>query len=143
MKGLRTLFWRWWYRHHPGQSKYTKEEALAIAKEHELDAEVLIAIKNGRTPDKALQEWDIYPYDKLKRLLGLAVTSLLLMTACEREVISEGWPEMDGFYSESFGLQMATTDSVRNFSMKVDDFTTKFPESKEHSLFPKIQAKRM
>ncbi len=76
----------------------------------------------------------------MKRLLGLAFTSLLLMTACEKEVISEGWPEMKGFYIESCSLQMATIDSVKNFSMKVDDFTAKFPESKEHSLFPKIQA---
>ena len=30
----------------------------------------------------------------MKKLLGLAVTSLLLMTACEKEVISEGYPEM-------------------------------------------------
>ena len=30
--------------------------------EHELDAEVLLAIKHGCTPDEALQEWDLYPY---------------------------------------------------------------------------------
>lgn len=61
MIGMRTLFWRWWYRCHPKQSKYTKEEALTIAKEHELDAEVLLAIKHGCSPDEALREWDIYP----------------------------------------------------------------------------------
>ena len=38
---LTTVFWQWWYRHHPKPSKYTKETALSIAKEHELDAEVL------------------------------------------------------------------------------------------------------
>lgn len=65
MKRLITLFWRWWYRHHPKPSKYTKDEALAIAREHELDAEVMMAIKHGCTPDEALQEWDIYPYDNV------------------------------------------------------------------------------
>ena len=38
---------------------------------------------------------------------------LLLMTACEKEVISEGYPEMEGFYVESCGLQVATIDSVK------------------------------
>ena len=65
MKRLITLFWRWWYRHHPEPSKFTKEEALAIAREHELDAEVMMAIKHGCTPDEALQEWDIYPYESV------------------------------------------------------------------------------
>lgn len=64
MSGLRTIFWRWWYRLRPSPSRYTKEEALAIAKEHELDAEVMMAMKHGCTPDEALQEWDIYPYDE-------------------------------------------------------------------------------
>jgi len=62
---LQTLFWRWWYKRHPEPSKYTKDEALAIAREHELDAEVMMAIKHGCTPDEALQEWDIYPYDNV------------------------------------------------------------------------------
>ena len=59
-----TMFWRWWYKHHQQLSRHTKEEALAIAKEHELDAEVLLAMKQGCNPDEALQEWDIFPYDK-------------------------------------------------------------------------------
>jgi len=76
----------------------------------------------------------------MKKLLGLAVTSLLLMTACEKEVISEDYPEIEGFYIESCGLQVATIDSVKNFKVKVEDFTVEFPESKEHSLYPKILA---
>lgn len=67
---LKTYFWRFWYRWHPSPSKYTKEEAMAIAKEHELDAEVLLAIKHGSTPDEALQEWDIYPYNNRKITKG-------------------------------------------------------------------------
>lgn len=60
---LQTLFWRWWYHHHSSPSRYTRVEALAIAKEHGLEWEVLKALDHGCTPDEALQEWDIYPYD--------------------------------------------------------------------------------
>ncbi len=55
-----TYFWRWWYRHNPEPSKFTRAEALAIAKEHHLEYEVLTAMEKGCNPDEALQEWDIY-----------------------------------------------------------------------------------
>ncbi len=64
MNKLITSFWRWWYRRHPSPSKYTKEEALAIAREYELDAEVMMAMKQGCTPD----EWDIYPQKPISLL---------------------------------------------------------------------------
>jgi hypothetical protein len=62
MKRIVTAFWRWWYRHHPSPSKYTRAEALTRAKEYNLEWEVLQAMEHGCTPDEALQEWDIYPY---------------------------------------------------------------------------------
>ena len=72
-----------------------------------------------------------------KLVLLLAVC--LCMVGCEKEVIGEGFPEMEGFYVESCGLPAVSLDSVKSFSVKVDDFTIEFPESKEHSLYPKIQ----
>lgn len=63
MRRLITLFWRWWYRHHQEPSRFTRDEALAIAKDFGLESEVTEAIKHGCNPDEALQEWDIYPYD--------------------------------------------------------------------------------
>lgn len=42
---------------------YTKEEALKRAKKFGLDWEVTEAMKNGLSPDEALQDWDIYPYE--------------------------------------------------------------------------------
>ena len=63
MKRLITLFWRWWYKRHPKPSKFTRDEALAIAKDFGLEWEVTEAMKQGCNPDEALQEWDIYPYD--------------------------------------------------------------------------------
>lgn len=52
-------FWRWWYRHHPTPSHFTKEEALKIAAKYNLVAEVTEAMKFGFNPDEALEEWDI------------------------------------------------------------------------------------
>ena len=59
---LQTIFWRWWYRHHQETSKFTRDEALAMAKEHGSESEVATAMEYGCNPDEALQEWDIYPY---------------------------------------------------------------------------------
>ena len=58
-----TIFWRWWYKMFPAPSRYTRAEALAIAKKHNLEYEVIKAMDHGCNPDEALQEWDIYPYD--------------------------------------------------------------------------------
>jgi hypothetical protein len=46
MRGLRTLFWRWWYRLRPAPSKYTRAEALAIAKKYNLEYEVIMAMEH-------------------------------------------------------------------------------------------------
>ena len=75
----------------------------------------------------------------MKRLLFLFVYCLTVI-ACEKDVNREGYPEMEGFYVESCGLPAVTIDSVKLFSTKVNDYTTEYPESKEHSLYPKIQA---
>ena len=48
----------------PAPSRCTRAEALAIARKHKLEYEVIKAMDHGCTPDEALQEWDIYPYDK-------------------------------------------------------------------------------
>ena len=61
MVGIKTLFWRWWYRHHQSPSKYSKDEALAFARAKGLEEEVLMCFKYGFNPDEALKEWDIYP----------------------------------------------------------------------------------
>ena len=64
MKRIITYFWRWWYRHHPEPSRFTKEEALEIASFYHLAGQVATAMEHGCTPDEALQEWDIYPYQE-------------------------------------------------------------------------------
>lgn len=39
----------------------TKEEAIELAKEFGLEAEVKTELVNGATPEEALAEWDIIP----------------------------------------------------------------------------------
>jgi hypothetical protein len=73
------------------------------------------------------------------RKLALLIVAMLMMTGCEKEVIGEGYPEMEAFYTESCGLPNVTVDSVRLFSSKVGNYTDTYPESKEHSLYPRIQ----
>lgn len=75
----------------------------------------------------------------MKKLLLLFIVCLVVI-GCEKDVIGEGYPEMEGFYTESCGLPEVTIDSVKLFSVKVDNYTNVYPESKEHSLYPKIQA---
>lgn len=74
----------------------------------------------------------------MKKLV-LLFAACLVVIGCEKEVIGEGYPEMEGFYVESCGLPTVTIDSVKSFTNKVNDYTTEYPESKEHSLYPKIQ----
>lgn len=60
IRRITTLFWQLWYRH-CSSSRFTKDEALKIARAYKLEAEVIEAMKYGCNPDEALQEWDIYP----------------------------------------------------------------------------------
>lgn len=60
MNILKQIFQVWHQK--PYSSRFTKEEAKAIADEHSLKAEVTKTMKNGCTPDEALLLWDIYPY---------------------------------------------------------------------------------
>ncbi len=50
----------------------------------------------------------------MKKLL-LLFTACLMVTGCEKDVIGEGYPEMEGFYTESCGLPEVTIDSVSCF----------------------------
>ena len=63
----------------------------------------------------------------------------LMVIGCEKEMIGDGYPEMEGFYVESCGLPVVTIDSVKTFSAKVGNYVTKYPDSKSHTLYPKIQ----
>ena len=74
----------------------------------------------------------------MKKLV-LIFTVCFFMVGCEKQVISEGYPEMKAFYTESCALPALTIDSVRSFSAKVNNYVANYPKSKSHSLYPKIQ----
>ena len=102
-----TRFWRWWYRHHPEPSKFTKDEALEIAKKCHLEWEVTEAMKQGCNPDEALKEWDIYPYD------DAAVYRHLELTDPEgMEMLSD---EDQTAFEKKYGLG---TDAVKKINLK-------------------------
>ena len=48
---------------HVAASRFTREQAIEMAKPYHLEQEVTDAIDTyGLSPDEALQEWDLYPY---------------------------------------------------------------------------------
>ena len=49
---------------HVAASRFTREQAIEIAKPYHLEQEVTDYIDiYGQSPDDALQYWDIYPFD--------------------------------------------------------------------------------
>ncbi len=79
----------------------------------------------------------------MKKVLSIAlplITAAFLLTSCEKEGTADQWPQMTTYYTESCGLPSVPLDSVTRFSGKVDAFTTTYPESKAHPLYPAIQA---
>ena len=44
---------------------YTKEEALARAEKFGLRQEIATAMGFGLSPNEALEDWDIYPFDNV------------------------------------------------------------------------------
>lgn len=77
----------------------------------------------------------------MKKQILLLVVSLS-MIGCENENVREDFPEMEGFYIESCGLPSVSIDNVKSFSTKVNDYITEYPESEEHSPYPKRQTLR-
>ena len=51
----------------------------------------------------------------MKKLV-LLFAACLMVIGCEKDVIGEGYPEMEGFYMESCGLPSVTIDSVKSFT---------------------------
>lgn len=77
---------------------------------------------------------------KEKNIILVAGALLAVMTACEKTPsIEERYPQMESFYTESCGLQSVSTDSVKTFTVKVDNYTVRNPEAKQHVRYPQIQ----
>ena len=74
----------------------------------------------------------------MKRLLLVFLFSMAML-ACEKEVISEGYPEVEAFYDESVKLSGADIDSISRFSEKISFFLHQNPDCNEHTLLPVIR----
>ena len=68
----------------------------------------------------------------------LIIVSFLCF-ACSTETSISNYPEMQAYYVESCHLGVATTDSIRHFSQKVDVFVTSHADAVEDPLYPKIK----
>lgn len=71
---------------------------------------------------------------------ALLLTAITSWSSCEKESAADQWPQMATFYGESCGLKSVPLDSVTRFEVKIDAFTSTWPESKTHPLYPEIQA---
>lgn len=55
------------HQEHVAASRYTREQAIEMAKPYHLEKEVTDAFDTyGQSPDDALQDWDLYPYNSEK-----------------------------------------------------------------------------
>ena len=55
------------HQEHVAASRYTREQAIEMAKPYHLEKEVTDTFDTyGQSPDNALQDWDLYPYNSEK-----------------------------------------------------------------------------
>ena len=74
----------------------------------------------------------------MKKLVLLALACPCIVS-CEKVVLEE-YPELETFYAESLGLSAVSTDSVKLFAVKVEDYGSEYPDCKGNALYGKIQA---
>ena len=65
------------------------------------------------------------------------ILSIFLAVACEKELTH--YPEIVAYHAESKTLDVATSDSVGKFNVKVKAFVTSHPDATQDPLYPEIQ----
>ena len=60
------------------------------------------------------------------------------LPSCEKSTLTDDYPVMEDFYTESIKLPTVTSDSVKKFSNKVDGYVAQFPQAKQHKRYPQI-----
>lgn len=70
----------------------------------------------------------------MKKLLLIPFVMLFVTVACEKEIVNH----MESLYKESMGLNNVSTDSIKTFSVKVNNYVAQFPEEKKNPLYPLI-----
>ena len=62
---------------------------------------------------------------------------MFLAVACEKELTH--YPEIVAYHAESKNLNVATSDSVGKFNVKVKTFVASHPDATQDPLYPEIQ----
>ena len=62
---------------------------------------------------------------------------MFLAVACEKELTH--YPEIVAYHAESKTLDVATSDSVGKFNVKVKAFVAQHPDTTQDPLYPEIQ----
>ena len=65
------------------------------------------------------------------------ILSMFLAVACEKELTH--YPEIVAYHAESKNLDVATSDSVGKFNVKVKAFVAQHPDATQDPLYPEIQ----
>ena len=77
-------------------------------------------------------------HSALRALLYLPFfLSMFLAVACEKELTH--YPEIVAYHAESKNLDVATSDSVGKFNVKVKAFVASHPDATQDPLYPEIQ----
>ena len=65
------------------------------------------------------------------------ILSIFLAVACEKELTH--YPEIVAYHAESKTLDVATSDSIGKFNVKVKAFVASHPDATQDPLYPEIQ----
>ena len=71
------------------------------------------------------------------RTLPLIFFITLLAVSCEKEL--SHYPEILAYHAESKTLDVATSDSIGKFNVKVKTFVAQHPDATQDPLYPEIQ----
>ena len=69
--------------------------------------------------------------------LIFSILSIFLAVACEKELTH--YPEIVAYHAESKTLDVATSDSIGKFNVKVKTFVAQHPDATQDPLYPEIQ----
>lgn len=68
---------------------------------------------------------------------SIALLMLLAFASCEKELTH--YPEIVAYHAESKTLDVATSDSIGKFNVKVKTFVAQHPAATQDPLYPEIQ----
>ena len=86
---------------------------------------------------RLIRQWGGVSFKAILRTLPLILLAALLLVSCEKELTH--YPEIVAYHAESKNLDVATSDSVSKFNVKVKAFVTQHPDATQDPLYPEIQ----